>query len=182
MRAYCCCTAFCNVVACALLTLLKISHTHYPYAPPNQNLHQTKQQKRFVATVTGVECCVTLPDGRERTVRCATGHANDDNVGGGGGDGDGGDDNDNAFVGYGRSKRAAQQAAAEAARAWFQKEGLWDPNAPKPPLPETGGLVRVFGARWRWLQACLVDFFSMHKTVYIYRPLTFIHMCPTANN
>jgi hypothetical protein len=87
---------------------------------------------------------VTLPDGRERTVRCATGHANDDNGGGDGGDGDGGDDNDNAFVGYGRSKRAAQQAAAEAVRAWFQKEGLWDPNAPKPPLPETGGLVRAF--------------------------------------
>jgi hypothetical protein len=72
----------------------------------------------FRAVLSGLECCVMLPDGRERPTACGV-----------------------VFTGLGPRRRDAEQAAAGAARDWFVARGLWDPDTLEAPPPENIGLV-----------------------------------------
>ncbi|KAI8476501.1 MAG: hypothetical protein J3K34DRAFT_463807 [Monoraphidium minutum] len=81
---------------------------------------EPRRARAFRATVAGIECCVVLPDGRERRVEVG-----------------------DKFEALGVTRRQAEQAAAAAARDWFVARGLWDPATVEGPPPPNISLTCV---------------------------------------
>ena len=98
--------------------------------------HPVNPTARYRATISRVEACAVLPDGRERLVACGS----------------------EAFVGLGLTRRQAEQAAAAEVQAWFVAKGLWDPATVEGPPPPNIGLVNIpvpgMHTRVRILQSC----------------------------
>ena len=117
------------------LTALQVGGALRAHTCPTR-CHPVNPTARYRATISRVEACAVLPDGRERLVACGS----------------------EAFVGLGLTRRQAEQAAAAEVQAWFVAKGLWDPATVEGPPPPNIGLVNIpvpgMHTRVRILQSC----------------------------